>query len=187
MGSELLSQLPRWTKPPESRGPPPPGLRWVPVHGLPGKGLPRRRRAELPPSVLTAAPCDWHYGLSSLPLRAAVAFDSYRSKNPDSEVKTDYLRWPQNKVRNKCNPLESPPNHPPPGPWENCLPQNRPVVPEKLGTPDPESSLQVSDVVPKSRQEVLQSTVCIRSRAGVLAFEGETELPTQAAANKSNL
>ena len=89
-----------------------------------------------------------------------MAFDSYRSKNPDSKVKTDYLRRPQNKVHNKGNPLELPPNHPPPGPWENCLPQNRPVVPEKLGTPDPESSLQVSDAVPKPRQKVLQSTVC---------------------------
>ena len=112
---------------PESRGPQPLGLRLEPLHGPLGKGLHSRRWAKLPSSVLTAAPCHPHYGPSSLPLiRAAVALDSYRSKNPDSKVKTEYLRWPQNKVHNKYNPLESPPNHPLPWSMEK-LSSTKPI------------------------------------------------------------
>ena len=38
-------------------------------------------------------------------------------------------------MHNKCNALESSWNHPPtPNPWKNCLPQNRPLVPKRLGT-----------------------------------------------------
>ena len=38
-------------------------------------------------------------------------------------------------MHNKCNVLESSPNHPPtPGPWKNCLPRNRSLVPKRLGT-----------------------------------------------------
>ena len=33
------------------------------------------------------------------------------------------------------NQLETMP-HPTPGPWKNCLPQNRFLVPKRLGTPD---------------------------------------------------
>ena len=40
------------------------------------------------------------------------------------------------KLHNKCNVLESFPNHllPTPGPRKNCLPQNRFLVPKRLGT-----------------------------------------------------
>ena len=41
----------------------------------------------------------------------------------------------RNKVHNKRNALESSRNHPPtPSPWKNCLPQNRSLVPKRLGT-----------------------------------------------------
>ena len=41
----------------------------------------------------------------------------------------------RNKVHNKCNALESSPNHPHPlGPWKNSLPRNLSLVPKRLGT-----------------------------------------------------
>ena len=44
-------------------------------------------------------------------------------------------------MHNKCNVLESSPNHPPhPGPWKNCLPQNQSLVPKRLGTTVPRAS-----------------------------------------------
>ena len=49
------------------------------------------------------------------------------------------LRWSwcnsnRSKVHNKCNVLESSPNHPPPqGPWKNCLPWNQSPVPKDWG------------------------------------------------------
>ena len=41
----------------------------------------------------------------------------------------------RNTMHNKCNALESAWNHPPtPGPWRNCLSQNRLLMPKRLGT-----------------------------------------------------
>ena len=37
-------------------------------------------------------------------------------------------------MHNKCNVLESSPNHPPFPSWKNCLPRNRFLVPKRLGT-----------------------------------------------------
>ena len=61
------------------------------------------------------------------------------------------LRWSwcdntRNKVHNKCNALELSQSHPhpyPPPPWENCLPWNQSLVPERLGT----SGLNSRDVL----------------------------------------
>ena len=41
----------------------------------------------------------------------------------------------RNKVHNKCNLLDSSPNHPPnPGPWKYCLQRNWSLVPNRLVT-----------------------------------------------------
>ena len=51
----------------------------------------------------------------------------------------DDLRWREcnsnrNKVHNKGNTFEKSQNHPLlPGPWKNCFPQNRSLVPKKVG------------------------------------------------------
>ena len=56
------------------------------------------------------------------------------------DLMPDPLRWSWynnngNKVHNTCRSLESSWNHPPtPGPWKDRLPQNRSLVPERLGT-----------------------------------------------------